>query len=80
MVSEKIKQIRRECVESTLEDIIIVPSYSSFYSHVYCKLMHLGLLSRAENENLFDKEEWSNPENKNELIEKTENFLTRYIK
>jgi len=57
MVSEKIKQIRRECVESTLEDIINVPKYCSFYSHTYCKLMHLGLRLKAEEENLFDRRE-----------------------
>lgn len=80
MVSEKIKQIRRECVESTLEDIINVPAYSSFHSHAYCKLMHLGLLLKAEEECLFDKEEWSNPEKRDDLIKKIESFLTRHIR
>jgi len=70
MVSEKIKQIRRECVESTLEDIVNVPAYSSFYSHAYCKLMHLGLLLNVKEEGLFDKEEWYNPENRDETVKR----------
>jgi len=80
MTSEKTKQIRKEFVESILEDIINVPKYSSFCSHAYCKITHLGLRLKAEEENLFNKEDCSNPENKNEFIERIENFLAKYIR
>lgn len=80
MVSEKIKRIRREYVETIIEDIINIPTYSNFYSHAYCKLMHLGLRLKAEEENLFDKEEWSNSKNRDEMIKKIERFITKHIR
>lgn len=57
-----------------------VPKYSNFYSHAYCKLMHLGFRSKMEKENLVDNETWSKAENQNELVKRIKQFLTKYIK
>jgi len=46
----------------------------------YVVLAHLWLHKIAEQENLFKAEEWSNPECRDELIEKIREFLIRNIK
>jgi len=78
--SEAVKQARRELIQQTLDKIYEIRDFSDLKKRTYVVLAHLWLHKRAEGENLFKAEEWSNSECRDELIKKIREFLIRHIR
>ena len=78
--SEAVKQARRELIQQTLDKICETRDFRDLKKRTYVVLSHLWLHKRAEEENLFKAEEWSNPECRDELIIKIKEFLFRHIR
>ena len=77
--SEALQQARRELIQQTLDKIRKTRDFSELKSKTYVVLAHLWLHKRAEEENLFKAEEWSNPKCRDELLKKIKEFLIRNI-
>ena len=71
---------RAKFTQEILESIRNAPKYCSFYSHVFNRIAALGLLMKAKKEGLFENEDWSNLENRGELMRKIEKFLIEHTK
>jgi len=78
--SEAVKQARRELIQQTLNKITETRDFIELKTTTFVVLAHLWLQKTAEEENLFKAEEWSNPECRDELIEKVKEFLIRHIR
>ncbi|MEE9378779.1 MAG: hypothetical protein V3V33_12175 [Candidatus Lokiarchaeia archaeon] len=78
--SEAVIQARRELIQQSLDKICETRDFSELKQTTYVVLAHLWLHKRAEQENLFNAEEWSNPECRDELIKKIRDFLTKHIR
>ena len=78
--SEAVKQARRELIQQNLDKIIETRNFSDLKRTTYVVLAHLWLHKRAEEENLFKAEEWSNSECRDEIIERVKAFLIKYIR
>ena len=79
--NSKIEQARNLLVQLALDEIYSEENFNYFYRHVYYVIAKLGLLRKAEEEQLFsEKKEWSNPEYKGYLIKKLKEFLVRHIR
>ena len=78
--SEEVKQARRELIQQTLDKIVETQDFTEFKRTTYVVLAHLWLHKIAEEENLFNAEEWLKPECKDELITKIREFLIRHIR
>ena len=78
--NEAVQQARRELIQQTLDKIIEIQDFSELKQTTYVVIAHLWLHKIAEQENLFKIEEWSNPECRDELIKKIEEFLIRHIR
>ncbi|MFX1463374.1 MAG: hypothetical protein ACFFBF_10070 [Promethearchaeota archaeon] len=62
-----------------LDKIIEIQDFKELKQRTYVVLAHLWLHKKAEEENLFDAEEWSDSESRDYLIKKIELFLNRNI-
>ncbi|GAH33634.1 unnamed protein product [marine sediment metagenome] len=80
ILTEETKLKRERFIQQIFDEICDVSKYSTFYSHVFCKIACLGLQGKAKKENLFGNGNWSNPENRNEILEIIRRFLIKYIK
>jgi len=78
--SEAVKQARRELIQQTLDKICDTRDFSKLRTSTYVVLAHLWLHKIAEEENLFKAEEWYQPECRDVLIERIEEFLIRHIR
>jgi len=78
--SEALKQARKELIQQTLDKIIEIRDFNELKSTTYVTLAHLWLHKIAEEENIFKAEEWSNPECRDELLNKVKVFLIKHIK
>lgn len=78
--SEILQQARRELIQQTLDKIIETRDFSELKRTTYVVLAHLWLHKIAEEENLFEAQEWFNLECRNELIKKIEEFLINHIR
>ncbi len=78
--SDKCKQARRELIQQALDEICETPDFNSLYSRTYCVLAKFWLHIKAEKENLFKAEEWSNPKGRDELLKKIKEFLIKHIR
>ncbi len=77
--SEAVKQARKELIQQTLDKIIEIQDFKELKQRTYVVLAHLWLHKKAEEENLFDAEEWSNVECRDKLIKKIKEFLIKHI-
>jgi len=78
--SEKCEQARRELIQQTLSKILETQDFSELKTTTFVVLAHLWLHIKAEEENLFNAEEWSNPECRDELLKKIKEFLITHIR
>lgn len=78
--SDEVKKARWSLIQHAFNEICNVPSYSNFYSNTFYVIAKLGLQLKANEERLFDGDDWYNPECKDELIEKIRKFLIKHIK
>ena len=78
--SEEVKQARIELIQQTRDKIIETRDFSELKRTTFVVLAHLWLHKIAEEENLFRLEEWSNPECRDELLDKMKAFLVKHIK
>lgn len=78
--NEAIEKARRELIQQTLDKIINTWDFSDLKRTTYVTFAHLWLHKKAEEENLFDAEEWSKPDCRDELMKKITTFLTKHIR
>ena len=78
-MNKKIEQARNLLVQLALDEICS-DDFGNFYRHVYYVIAKLGLQRKAAEEDLFSKEDWSNPQCKEYLIKELEEFLIRHIR
>ena len=77
--SEVVKRARRELIQQILDKICKTCDFSELRTNTYVVLAHLWLHKKAEEENLFEAEEWSHPECRDVLIKKIREFLIKHI-
>ena len=76
MVNSEILNARNGLINKVFGEICAETNMSRFYSNTYCVLLKLWLIKKAEEEELFiPKEDWFNPEHRNDLLQKVEKFL-----
>ncbi|KKN57265.1 hypothetical protein LCGC14_0563930 [marine sediment metagenome] len=71
---------RAQFTQEILDDIRNTPGYCSFRSYISNQMAALGLQRKAKEAKLFENEDWSNLENRDELMRKIEKFLNEHIK
>jgi len=71
---------RAQFTQEILDSIRKAPTYCSFYTHVFSRIAALGLQLKAKKERLFEGEEWSNLEKKDDLMRKIEKFLVKHTR
>ena len=76
----KIEQARKMLIQQALDDVRATPDFSDFYLHAYYVIAKLGLQLKAREESLFESEEWSNLESKDNLMKKIGEFLIKHVK
>ena len=67
-------------IQDALDEIIDIKDFSDFRRRVFCVIAKLGLQLDAKHESLFNSEEWSDPERKEDLIRRIERFLVTHIR
>ncbi|MFX1310228.1 MAG: hypothetical protein ACFE8C_11060 [Promethearchaeota archaeon] len=78
--SEAVLKARRDLIQQTLDKICEPCVFRAFKKHVFVVLSHLWLHNIAKEEGLFDLEEWAHPQYRDQIIEKIEVFLNKYIR
>ncbi len=71
---------RKMLIQDALDEFINKKGFRDFSRSAFCAIAKFGLQLDAKQENLFNSEEWSNPECKDELIKKVKKFLVKHIK
>ena len=71
---------REEFIREMFEEILDVPDYSDLKSNTFNVIARLGLQLKAKEEKLLEDNDWSNPECRNNIIEKIKEFLDTHIK
>ena len=77
---ETVNQARRGLIQQTLDIISEPKDFNELKRTTYVVLAHLWLHKKAEEENLINAEEWSNPRYRDVLIKKIREFLTKHIR
>jgi hypothetical protein len=80
MTSTEQDQKRRNFLKEVVDEIRNVPPHEDFYLKACYTVTRFGLRLKANQENLFENEDWNNYENRDELIKKIEDFLERHTK
>ena len=76
-----VLKARRTLVQHAYDEICAETNVNRFYSHTYCTLSKLYLNNTAQEEGLFSpKEDWFNPERRNEVLRNVKNFLIKHIR
>ena len=75
-----LHQVREEFIQQIFNEICHVPKYSDFRQNTFYVLAKHWLHIKAEQEKLFDSDDWFNPECRDELLLKIRAFLNRHIK
>ena len=78
--SDRCQQARRELIQQALDEICETPEFRNLLSKTYCVLAKFWLHVKAEKENLFKGEEWTNPKCRDEVTKKIEDFLIKHIR
>lgn len=78
--SHAIKRARNDLIQQTLNKIAKIRDFHHLKSNTYVTLAHLWLHKTAEQEKLFDAEEWTKPESRDELIKKIKEFLIKHVR
>jgi hypothetical protein len=78
--SKALLEARRDLIQHTIGKIREPCDFWEFKSHTFVVLLHLWLHVKANEEGLFDLDEWEHPELKECLIKKIESFLIKHIK
>lgn len=73
------EQAREFLIQEALNEINENSDFSKFNSDVFCVLAKYGLNLKAEGENFFSGDEWSNPSQRDILIKRVEQFLIKNI-
>ena len=71
---------RKVLVQDAMDEFIHKKDYKDFSRSAFCAIAKFGLQLDAKQENLFDSEEWSNPERRVDLIRRIESFLVKHIR
>jgi hypothetical protein len=78
--SEAVLKARKEMIQQTLDKICETCDFWELKSKTFVVLCHLWLHIIAKEEGLFDLEEWAQPQQKDQLVEKIEAFLIKHIR
>ncbi len=79
-LSNEIKQVRMGFIQEKFEEIKTSAESDNFYSNAFYVFAKLGLQQIAKQEQMLNREEYSDLEAKEVLLEKIREFLTRHIK
>lgn len=71
---------RKMLIQDAMEEFIKKKDFRDFSRSAFCVIAKFGLQLDAKQENLFNSEEWSNPERKEDLIRRIEKFLVKNIR
>ena len=75
MRSAENEQKRRDFLKEVVDEIRNVPKHDNFYLKAFYVIAKFGLQLKAKQEKLFENEDWNNPECRDNLIRRVENFL-----
>ncbi|HEC40614.1 hypothetical protein LCGC14_1176150 [marine sediment metagenome] len=78
ILKKETERKRAQFTQEILDDIRNAPRYYLFYSYVSNKMAALGLQRKAKEAKLFENEDWSSRENREDLMRKIEKFLNEY--
>ena len=77
---KKCQQARRELIQQALDEICETSNFNNLLSTTFYVLAKFWLHIKAEKENLFSGEEWSDPNCRDVIIEKIKAFLIKHIR
>jgi len=81
MDSLEVLKARRILIQHAFDEICVETKIDRFQSHTYCTLSKLSLTKKAQEEGLFTpKEDWFNPERRDELLKNVKSFLVKHIR
>jgi len=78
--SDAIKKARMALIQQTLDKICKVRDIRELKTSTHVILMHLWIHKKAEEESLFEGDEWAHPECRDELLKKIKEFLEKHIR
>ena len=78
--NQAVKQARNDLIQQTLQKIEKNRDFHQLKTETYVVLSHLWLHKTAEQEQLFNAEEWTKPECREVLINKIREFLIKHIR
>ncbi len=73
-------QARKMLIQDAMDEFIHKKDLRDFSRSAFCAIAKFGLQLDAKREDLFNSEEWSNLECKDELIKKVRKFLVKYLR
>lgn len=79
-MNEKLIQARESLVQTVLDEVRNISSYSDFKTYTFFVIAKFGHQIKAKQENLFANGDWCNPECKEALIRRVGDFLVKHIK
>ena len=71
---------RKMLIQDALGEFNNKKDFQDFRRSAFCAIAKFGLQLDAKQEDLFNPEEWSNLDKKEDLIKKVEKFLVKHIK
>jgi len=71
---------RKMLIQDAMDEFIDKKDFRDFSRSAFCAIAKFGLQLDAKQENLFNSEEWSNSERKEDLIRRVEKFLVKHIR
>jgi len=80
MTSAEHEQKRRNFLKEVVDEIRDVPPHEDFYLKASYTVTRFGLRLKANQEKLFEGEDWNNFKRRDALIKKIEDFLERHTK
>ncbi|KKL24702.1 hypothetical protein LCGC14_2412670, partial [marine sediment metagenome] len=76
----KYVEARKMMVQDTIDEIAKVQNFNDFYQTSFYQIAKFGLQLDARKEKLFGSDNWSDPQCKDELIERIRKFLVKHLK
>ena len=75
-----VKETKKRFLEQIFNEVDNVSYYCSFYLTIFNIIAKLRLYNKEKKEKLFETGDWTNEEQREELIKKVKQFLIKHIK
>jgi len=80
MTNPELEEKRRSFHDHLIKEFRNIPLNADFYLQVFIMIQKIGQLDKAKKVKLFENEDWNDPDLREVLIHKVEQFLDTYVK